>query len=191
MATAQNFRTAFNGFNRDDVVNYISYMTTKHENQMNQVQIELENLRQELAERSAAPAVEPEELENLRRQVAQLQEQLRDREEQIAQLQGKTADKSVPAEAEIPSVAEAELSAYRRAESAERRAMERVDQMYAKANGVIADAALRLDESTELVGKMVERVRVSLEALEGAVAQSKVVLADSAALMAAIHPEEQ
>ena len=29
MASSQNFRTAFNGFNREDVVHYLEYINTK------------------------------------------------------------------------------------------------------------------------------------------------------------------
>ena len=36
MAASQNFRSAFNGFNREDVVHYLEYLNTKHTNQVNQ-----------------------------------------------------------------------------------------------------------------------------------------------------------
>lgn len=180
MATPQNFRSAFNGFNRDDVVNYISFITTKHENQLNQ-------LRQELAERPEAPVQDEEELNALREQVARLREQLQQRDETIVRLQSQTADSSVAA---VPSYAEQELTAYRRAENAERRAMERVDQMYAKANGVLGDTVARLNENTALVAQLTERVRGELESLEGAVSQSKTLLRDCAAAVSAIGPEE-
>lgn len=191
MAAPQNFRSAFNGFNRDDVVNYISFLTTKHENQVNQLNSEIDQLRQELSECSELPAVDEAELTLLREQVAQLQEQLRQRDETIARLQHQASAMPIMSAAQPTggSFTEQELNAYRRAEDAERRAMERVDRMYEKANGVIADTAARLEENSNLVAQLSDRVRGNLEALENAVAQSKNVLQDSATVISAIHPE--
>ena len=190
MATPQNFRIAFNGFNRDDVVNYISFITTKHENQVNQLLTEAEELRQELAERPESAAQDETELLSLREQVVQLQAQLKQRDETIAQLQQSARSVPVMPAAVVSSVTEQELSAYRRAESAERRAMERVNQMYAKANGILADTAVRLQDNTDRVGQMAAKVFADLEALEKTVAESKAVLSVCAAVMASIQPED-
>ena len=48
MAAPQNFRTAFNGFNREDVVHYLEYINTKHTTQVNQLTSENEELRSQL-----------------------------------------------------------------------------------------------------------------------------------------------
>ena len=37
MSAPQNFRSAFNGFNREDVVRYLEYINTKHTTQVNQL----------------------------------------------------------------------------------------------------------------------------------------------------------
>lgn len=50
MAVPQNFRAAFNGFNREDVVNYISFMTSRHETQVNELRSEAEELRTRIGE---------------------------------------------------------------------------------------------------------------------------------------------
>ena len=39
MASAQNFRSAFNGFNREDVVHYIEYLNAKHTGALNQLTV--------------------------------------------------------------------------------------------------------------------------------------------------------
>lgn len=185
MAAPQNFRSAFNGFNRDDVVNYISYLTTKHESQVNQLLSEIEELRQELAERPEVPAVDEKEVSDLREQVIRLQAQLNERDETVARLRD-----AASAAAPVMSISEQELSAYRRAESAERRAMERVTQMYAKANGVLADTAVRLEANTVQIGQMAEQVRAGLEALDQAVSESRNVLDDCTAVFCAMRFEE-
>jgi len=48
MAAPQNFRNAFNGFNKEDVVQYLEYINTKHNNQVNQLTTEMEELRTKL-----------------------------------------------------------------------------------------------------------------------------------------------
>ena len=41
MSEPLNFRSAFNGFNREDVVHYIEYLNSNHENQLKQLQADL------------------------------------------------------------------------------------------------------------------------------------------------------
>ena len=188
MSAPQNFRAAFNGFNRDDVVNYISFITNKHETQVNQLRAEAQELRQELENRPVVDETRDAELEQLRSEVAGLQVALREKDELIAQLQEAAAQKPVQEEAEVPSVQEQELEAYRRAESAERRAMERVNQMFDQANGILGDIVVKLQANTENVNEIAERVRCDLEALENAAMNSKVILEESAALVTAIKP---
>lgn len=54
MAATQNFRSAFNGFNREDVVQYIQYINTKHTEEVNQLRSEVEFLQEKI--RSIDPA---------------------------------------------------------------------------------------------------------------------------------------
>ena len=49
MSAAMNFRSAFNGFNREDVVKYIEYLNTKHSNELAQLTSENEELRAKLS----------------------------------------------------------------------------------------------------------------------------------------------
>lgn len=48
MAANQNFRSAFNGFNREDVVHYIEYINAKHTEELNQLRSEIEFLQEKL-----------------------------------------------------------------------------------------------------------------------------------------------
>ena len=181
MSTPQNFRAAFNGFNRDDVVNYISFITSKHENQINQLRAEADELRQELENRPAANETLEQELERLREEVVRLQELVREKDAVLEQQRREAVEEAGPA-----SMQEQELEAYRRAESAERRAMERVEQMFDQANGILGDVVVRLLENTNHVNEIAEQVRTDLEQLEDAAMNSKTILEDSAAMMAAI-----
>ena len=188
MSAPQNFRAAFNGFNRDDVVNYISFITTKHENQINQLRSEAQELRQELESRPAANDVLEQELAQLREEVTRLKAEIQEKEDCIARLQHNTQDQLCEEEAEAASVQEQELEAYRRAESAERRAMERVEQMYHQASGILGEIVVRLQDNTGYVNEIAERVRADLEELELAAMNSKIILEDSTAMMSAIKP---
>lgn len=59
MAVPQNFRTAFNGFNREDVVRYIEFLNAKHIAEVNQLTSELEFLRSKLAQNQENAVPEP------------------------------------------------------------------------------------------------------------------------------------
>jgi len=61
MAELQHFRSAFRGFNRQDVVNYIEFMNQKHNSQIEQLNTQLQNAREELHQLKSAPAPVPEQ----------------------------------------------------------------------------------------------------------------------------------
>ena len=62
MAETHRFRSAFRGFNREDVVHYIEYINSKHTAQVNQLNSEIAFLRQQLERnQTEAPAEVPTE----------------------------------------------------------------------------------------------------------------------------------
>lgn len=62
MAETHRFRSAFRGFNREDVVHYIEYINSKHTAQVNQLNSEIAFLRQQLEQAQASvPAEVPTE----------------------------------------------------------------------------------------------------------------------------------
>ena len=83
---------------------------------------------------------------------------------------------------------EDELEAYRRAERAERRAAERVAQLYDQANAALADAATRADASAAQVGQLADSLNLQLQQLLSAIASGKNTLLDAAAAMYAVRP---
>ena len=48
MPAPQNFRSAFNGFNREDVVRYLEYINAKHTAEVNQLTSDVDHLRAKL-----------------------------------------------------------------------------------------------------------------------------------------------
>lgn len=208
MAIQQSFRSALNGFNRDDVVRYIEYLNTKHVAEINQLTSELEYLRGKQntapevpAEDAVDPVIEQqagrirelfdekkaltEELEALREEKAALEQQLSDAQA------GKLEITALQQQDSTPSRVEEELEAYRRAERTERLARDRAEQMYRQANGVIADATAKVDEAAGQIGELTDRVMNQLAELQNAVTNSKQALRDAAATMYTIRPESQ
>ncbi len=203
MAAPQNFRSSFNGFNRDDVVNYIAYMTNKHDTQVNQLNTEMAQLKEErdsLQQQAQKKQDTASELEELRRQLEALKEQLSERDIQIELLEEeleKTKEKAAaPVQApaqprtDVVRLAE-ELNAYRRAESVERRAREQVNQMFDKACGTLADTSVSLENATGKISELEELIIQNLAQLQEAITQSKTELANSAVAIASIRPEKE
>lgn len=175
MAALKTFRSAFNGFNREDVVQYIEYLNNTHAAQLGQLNTELTELRSQPREDTSALK---EELNAANARCAQL-------EEELAQVQAQlTALQNSPARIR----ADEELEAYRRAERAERMATERVAQLYSRANGVLADATVQVDEAADRFGTMADQFAVHLTQLQTAIAESRSTLQDAAAAMYAVRP---
>ena len=246
MNSPQQFRTAFNGFHREDVVNYISYISKKHETQLAELRAESEELRAHLAQvqkdaghtaglRDKLAALEQEKeqlaqsLESLRTETdsllndaaekeaaaetartalseareeiaalnAQLAQALAQTAEQKARLDAlsqenqalKAAPLTDPAPADPSRTWSEELNAYRRAERTERRARERVNQMFDKANGTLAEASVRMEHAAADISTLTARIEEDLKLLHQAIAQSGTTMADTAVMLGAIRPE--
>ena len=179
MATFEHFRSAFNGFHRGDVVKYIELLNNKHASALNQYKTELQYLQGELSK--ALAAADPAQWEA---KLAQEQEKNATLEQELAQLRKEIQSQTPPA------LSDCELEAYRRAERAERAANERVAQLYAQANGILADATARTDESAANVAAAVTQASAQLSQLQAALNTGKNVLQDAAAALYAVRPLE-
>ena len=164
MAVTQRFRSAFNGFNREDVVNYIEYLNNQHVAQVNQLNNQLQE---------AKGAVSADELADLQ---AQLDAALQRCAELEKQLQTKEATVS------------RELEAYRRAERAERIAADRVAQLYNQANGALADATAKADDTATQVTELTDALMVQLQQLQTVLSSGGNSMRDAAAALFAIRP---
>lgn len=196
MSASYNFRTAFNGFNREDVVHYIEYINSKHTTQVNQLRSDLSAAQQENSELKSQPQHDPA----LDAQVAQLQAKIAQLEEEVlaaqiaksdleAQLADMTAqrDAALNDQAQVQRRNEEELEAYRRAERVERLAKERTEVMYQKANGVLADATSKVDTASAQIAGIADQVAAQLAVLQQAVTGSKTALKDAATTLYTIR----
>ncbi len=214
MDTPRNFRSAFNGFNREDVVRYIEYMNQQHTAQINELNAELEFLRSKLAAPAELDPAIAKRLDDYKEQVQILEnrcdtlEQERDAarnagtdaslEEKCRELEARCEALTLERDAAIAEKeaaaavqAGAELEAYRRAERTERVARERAEQIYHQVNGVLSDATVKVDEAASQLGDMSEQFLSRLDALRAAVDGSRQALNAAAQTMYALRPETE
>ena len=197
MSTPQSFRSALNGFNREDVVHYLEYLNTKHSNQVNQLTAENETLHQQV---EALPDAESQRLlvasleekcAELTRQLEQSQSRCAELEQQLEQFHCAVPEQPAPVQepALSPSAGE-ELEAYRRAERIEREAKERAELVYFQANSVLTEASARVDGISSDITEMADKVMTQLTQLQVAVSSSKQALQDASSIIAAIRPNK-
>ena len=177
MNAPMNFRGAFNGFNREDVVHFIEYLNARHAAEVNQLQAELDLLRNRAA---SAP------VDDHREELAAALAENEALKAQIVSLQARlTEAAAVPA---APSSTDRELEAYRRAERTERVARERAELVYHQVNGVLADASVKVDEAYGRIDGLTQQVTAQLQQLQEAVTASHQALSDAAATLYTIRP---
>ena len=200
MAAPMNFRSAFNGFNREDVVHFIEYLNARHTAEINQLKAELDllNSRPQAEDRSSELETLRAENEGLTRQLEQLKLEAAamntppvpsydsELQARLEELQRKYD--ALKAEKEASSSTALELEAYRRAERAEREAKERAEVIYRRANGALADATARVDEAYVQIGDLTDKVSAQLQQLQLAVTDSRQALSDAASSLATIAP---
>ena len=199
MSAQMDFRSAFNGFNREDVVHYIEYLNTKHTAEINQLNSELDYLRSRQTQVTPADTTELDE--TIAQQAARIRELFDRCKELEAELNAAREEKEALAQQAAEPIAaptvpqgsyksrmEEELEAYRRAERTERYARVRAQQLYHQVNGALADATAKVDDTARHVGQMTDKVVAQLAELQDAVTESKLALRDAAATMYTIRP---
>ena len=194
MSTPQSFRSALNGFNREDVVHYLEYLNTKHSNQVNQLTAENETLRQQV---EALPDAESQRLlvASLEEKCAELTRQLEQSQSRCAELEQQLEQShcAVPEQVQEPALspsASEELEAYRRAERIEREAKERAELVYFQATNVLTEASAKVDGISSDITEMADKVMTQLTQLQVAVSSSKQALQDASSIMGAIRPNK-
>ena len=200
MSEPQNFRSAFNGFNRDDVVKYLEYINSRHHAQINQLTGENDYLRQQLEAAQAAAGAQ-EELQRLQELCASQQEELEElravRAAMEARCNGMEQEleealrKAQQAQSDTHCGVEQELEAYRRAERMERLARERSEQIYRQTNSVLADATVQLEDASGGIFGLADQVMGQLDQLRTALERSKQALKNASDTMYALRPQEE
>ena len=207
MAEHQNFRTAFNGFNRDDVVQYIEELNARHAAEVNQLNADLQYLQEKLdalesscPENDAPMMGEPMNIDS--GLVEEMEAKLADAEDAAktakAQLDAQKAENlrlQVLLDAALARQNEAnntvELDTYRRAERVERDARNRARMVSDKANAALSDATSRVDDTAIQISELTDAAMQQLKQLQLAISGSKQILRDTATALYAIRPEDE
>ena len=142
MPAIQRFRSAFHGFNREDVVNYIEYLNNHYASQVEQLNNQLQESKNTVSQDT----------------VADLQTQLDAALARCAELEEKLADRE--------DVANRELEAYRRAEEAERKAVARANAIYEQAQTALDNATSLAEAATEELCEIAANTEQQLKAYQ-------------------------
>lgn len=207
MAEQQLFRTAFNGFNRDDVVQYIEELNARHAAEVNQLNADLQYLQEKLdalesicPENDAPMMGDPMNVDS--GLVEELEAKLADAEDAAktakAQLDAQKAENlrlQVLLDAALARQNEAnntvELDTYRRAERVERDARNRARMVSDKANAALSDATSKVDDTAIQISELTDAAMQQLKQLQLAISGSKQILRDTATTLYAIRPEDE
>jgi len=192
MAAPQNFRNAFNGFHKEDVVQYLEYINSKHNNQVNQLMAEAAELREQLEKHCAPDEEQLALIEQLQQERDTLAAQLEVVNARNAELEDQLEKLREAAEPQEPvnTMASSESEAYRRAERTEREAKERAELVYFQANSVLSEATGRVDTISGEITEMADHVMSQLTQLQMLVSSSKQALQDASSLLNTIRPNK-
>ena len=181
MSAPSKFRSAFNGFNREDVVHYLEYINSKHTAQVNQLTSEANFLRTKLEslqsgeDRAELISALEAERDELRAQVDALQ----------ARCSALEQNSSVP----VCTPSE-ELEVYRRAERTERMARERADLICRQTNVVLGEASVKVNDFATQVVPMADQILSQLSQLQSTITAGKQSLQDAAVILSTLRSSD-
>ena len=199
----QTFRSALNGFNREDVVNYIEYLNSVHTAEINQLHSELDFLRNREPVVEVTSVVDEEAMAQQNEVIQQQASRIRELFDYCKELEEKLAaaeEAKAHADEKLQAVvtqqnsfqarANEELEAYRRAERIERQAKERAEQLYQQSNGALAEASIRVEEAASQIGQLSDMVMAQIAQLQNAVSGTKQAMKEASQILYTIHPQE-
>lgn len=198
-----NFRSALNGFNRQDVANYLEYLNNRHNTEITQLNTDLEALRQQ----QQKPQIDPQKLAlearcmDLQEKLAQVERERdsarQERDEALAREQAAKQQLEDAQRARAEAVIQAsgakldtnqELEAYRRAERAERVARERAELVYSETGAVLTQASTRVESALRQMNGISQQVTSHLDTLQTAISASRMALQDAADTIQRLKP---
>lgn len=171
-ATNFSFRSAFNGFNRSDVVEYIERVSLENEKAQRQLRDENTRLQTELDETKAALSdtlARLMEAEAAAKEPSPAAAQAVSPEEEMPITEAMLDEASVGSP-QASEIAELELAAYRRAEAAERAAHRRAAKIYDQVCVSFAETTQQLADSDNDLRNLGETLQQNLQALSQAIA---------------------
>lgn len=169
----QKFRSAFNGFNRQDVVDYLEFLSGKYNAKISELTTDNESLRQQLmaAKSGTGAAFDASEMKAQVEALTFERDALLDRCSRLeAQLSESLCAEPVPVAvaAPVPMPAD-ELEIYRRAERTEREARERAAEVRQRTETLLRDVSQQLESAGVQMDEIIRQANSRLGALSEAV----------------------
>ena len=207
MSDVSRFRSAINGFNRTDVVNYVESISVEHQKQLRQLQNELAQLRAEnetlsaekdaLAEKAGKleSALEAAKTELAAEQTArkQAEDEALELLERIPDEPAEAPEEDADSDAEAPEAApDDELAAYRRAALTEQNAAARARRLQAHMSALCDNARSRYQDTGEEISALAVDLTTGIERLQDALAELQLIFDQSEEAFEALElPEEE
>lgn len=191
MADFTKFRSSVGGFNRSDVANYIEALSMGHQQATKKLREENADLSAQLAqlhlqldEQTAAKEALQEKLTQTETALTSTETALNEAMVMLDELQ------PAPAPEQTPDYAAMELEAYRRAEAAERLALDRSARMRQKLGDLLAGVTARYEASGQEIQVLSEDLRNNLQRLQETLSDLELVFDDTNAGFEALEDED-
>lgn len=180
----RQFRTAFNGFNREDVVRYLEFINNRHANEVAQLRNELNYTRKN------QPTMDDEQVFILEAQLADCQRENQVLKKRIAALEENLREAASSLDrraADSPNAAE--LEAYRRAERVERMAKLRANQIGEQTTATLMEASTKMEGASVQIDQISAMINEQVEQLRLAVNGSHQAFQDAAQILSMLRTE--
>lgn len=174
-----NFRSALNGFNRTDVVQFFQKITAEHEKELRVAREENSRLQSQLEEIRRERDALTEEKSALLEQLAEAQKAPAVEEPVTPVLDAPIAPAAVVSGAAVTDFNEMELAAYRRAEMTERMARERAAASAERMRSIFAQADAKLRLSVRDMDTLSESFRTAFDQLQQVLETAQGIVAES------------
>ena len=171
MPATQHFRSAFHGFNREDVVNYIEYLNNHYAAQVAQLNNQLQESKNNISNDVAIDL--QAKLDAALKRCAELEAQLDLAQARCSELEAKVATHE--------DATNRELEAYRRAEETERKAAARANAIYVQAQTALDNATSLAEAATvdlcDVAAQTEQQLKVYQESLSATVERFRAAAA--------------
>ena len=205
MSDVSRFRSAINGFNRTDVVNYVESISIEHQKQLRQLQNELAQLRAEnetlSAEKDTLAGKISEleaELKATKTELAAEQEARKNAEDEALELLERVLAEEMPeddmeSEPELPEAEpDSELAAYRRAALTEQNAAARARRLQSRVTALCDNARSRYQDTGEEISALSADLATGITRLQDALTELQLIFDQSEEAFEALElPDEE
>ena len=198
MADFTKFRTSVGGFNRSDVADYIEALCVEQKKALKALEDEKESLTSQLEEAQISLTSKEQEARELRQKLEETETALAASEsaleEALELADTQTAQPKAEPQAEQADYCAKELEAYRRAEAAERLAMERASRLRSRLSGLVDTMSGRYEQTGQEIQALSEDIRTNLQRMQEVLSDLDVIFEESTdafETLDAPEPEEQ